>query len=560
MRKITVPTPMKTLIVSLAALAVAASAFAEQARYVVATRGAARSAPIQIVRDPVDIVERSVRTFQSVNAFAADLTVEEVAELRRSPYVRYVQKVVPHVAFATEAAAVPVSGRRYSHAQTVPWGIDNIRTRDVWPVTRGEGINVAILDTGLDAAHPDLQVRFKGGFNSFNASGNVHDENKHGTHVAGTVAALDNNMGVVGVAQGVDLWVMKVLDRSGNGTDETVVAGLDWVLQKKREIGGRWIVSLSLGSAEDTQLAREAFARAITEGVLVVAAAGNGGMASVSYPAAYPSVIAVSAIDALDTRARFSSYGTEVTFAAPGVSVLSTVPVGTYAVADVTLPDNSTVDGAPLVGSPKGDVGGQYVFCGLGRPEDFPPTARGNIAVVRRGEIYFRDKARNAKAAGATAVVVISDERQDWTSWTLLPPFCDENNRCSPLPEDLTFEWPLTVAVAKTSGDKLLGMTGETLVSNRNEDYAALSGTSMATPHVAGVAALVWSLAPNASAEQVRIAMKMTARDLGPKDWDWEYGYGVIDALKAARQIAPGTFGLPPQPPPSNPRRPVTRR
>jgi len=554
---------MKRLILALALFATTSSLTAgEPARYIIATRQPAKFSPLQIVRNPADAADRDVRTFESVNAFAADLTAAEAAELRRSPHVRYVEAVVP--VFATEVAtkALPiVGGRRYSYSQTVPWGIETVRAPQVWSVTKGAGINIAIIDTGVDAGHPDLKGRIKGGYNSFTALETFHDDNKHGTHVAGTIFGGDNGIGVVGVAPDVNVWIAKVLDRSGNGTDETLVAGVDWILKKKREIGGNWIMSLSLGASNDSSIDREAFARSIADGVLVIAAAGNGGLAEVNYPAAYPSIISVGAIDSLEAKARFSSYGTGLVIAAPGVGVLSTVPVGSVSVSDVSLSDGTILEAAALAGSPKGEISGRYVFCGLGRPEDFPADARGNIAVVRRGEIYFRDKGRNAQLAGARALVIVSDERPDWPNWTLLPPYCDESNNCSPLPEDLAFPWIVTVAMSKSSGDRLLSSYSEALVSFRNEDYAFLSGTSMAAPHVSGAAALLWSLAPSATAEEIRTALKLSARDLGARGWDPDFGYGVIDALAGAKLIAPAAFGLPPSPPPQpTPRRPSVRR
>jgi serine protease len=549
---------MKRISISLLLLVVTSAVMADEpTRYIVGTRQAAKFSPLQILRDPADAQAREVRTFESVDAFAADLTETEAQELRRSPYVRFVEPTVG--IFATEVATsmTPVAtARRYSYTQTVPWGIDTVHAPQVWPVTRGAGVNVAIIDTGIDANHPDLQGHVRGGYNAFTSTQAFHDDNKHGTHVAGTIAGNDNGFGVVGVAPDVNIWVAKVLDRTGNGTDESLVAGVDWLLQKKREVGGNWIMSLSLGANDDSTIVREAFARAIAEDVIVVAAAGNGGLPEVHYPAAYPSVVSVGAIDSLEAKAKFSSYGPGLMVAGPGVGVLSTVPVGSFSVADVTMPDGTVFDAAPVTGTPKGELTGEYVFCGLGRPEDFPAGVRGNIAVVRRGELYFRDKGRNAQLAGASALVIVSDERPDWVSWTLLPPYCDDTNTCGPLPEDVAFPWLLTIAISKESGDKLLASYQKPSLSYRNEDYAIFNGTSMATPHVTGTVALLWSLAPSASPEEIRTALKLSARDLGAHGWDKEFGYGVVDALAGAKLVSPASFGLPPNPPPQpQPRR-----
>src|SRR5205823_10178266 len=126
--------------------------------------------------------------------------------------------------------------------------------REVWPYTRGAGVNVAVIDTGIDFTHPDLRRAYAGGYNALSPADAPRDDNFHGTHVAGTIAATDNGFGVLGVAPDVRLWAVKVLDQSGNGDSEHVVAGVDWVLSKKKELGGHWIINLSLGALEKSNI------------------------------------------------------------------------------------------------------------------------------------------------------------------------------------------------------------------------------------------------------------------------------------------------------------------
>lgn len=207
--------------------------------------------------------------------------------------------------------------------------------------------NVAILDTGIIANHPDLTVA--GGYNCTRAKGWA-DQNGHGTHVAGTVAARDNGIGVVGVAPGANLWSVRVLDRNGSGAWSTIICGIDWVAANASLID---VANMSLGGAgsatgcNDGGL-HQAICNAVAAGVPFAVAAGNESSdAARSVPAAYPQVITVSAIadsdglagglggplcysDLDDTLSNFSNFGTAVDIAAPGSCIRSTSMSGGY--------------------------------------------------------------------------------------------------------------------------------------------------------------------------------------------------------------------------------------
>src|SRR5438128_1142144 len=313
-----------------AVLAIALSAASVEAadRYLVATRSDARETPLRLLRDSGEFRSHDVRPFWSVKAFAADLTADEVAELKRSADVRYVSAVVerhasvedsgPPLSGQPRAAVIHADSSTYSTAQTIPYGVTMIRAPELWELTKGGGpVNVAILDTGIDATHADLAANYAGGYNIYKHLAAPTDDNGHGTHVAGIIGALDNNFGVIGVAPEVRLWSVKVLDRTGFGTDENVIAGLEWVIDKKHEVGGDWIVNLSLGAPYSSPVEQETFRRVIAEGILVSAAAGNRGEESVQYPAGYDGVIAVGAIDAKDNLASFSDHGPHLSVVAP---------------------------------------------------------------------------------------------------------------------------------------------------------------------------------------------------------------------------------------------------
>ncbi|HAH07059.1 MAG TPA: peptidase S8 [Elusimicrobia bacterium] len=215
-----------------------------------------------------------------------------------------------------------------SQAQRVPWGIARVNAKGAWPITRGKGVKVAVVDTGIDHSHPDLKTA--GGFNVITHDDNYMDDQGHGTHVSGTIAALDNGEGVVGVAPDVTLYGVKVLDAQGSGTFASVVEGIQWTVEHKMDVA-----NFSLGASQGSPELEAAIQAAAKAGVAIVCAAGNSG-GSVGYPAAYDDVIAISASSSKDKLAYFSSRGPQVDLIAPGVSIDSTYMGGGYDTLDGT--------------------------------------------------------------------------------------------------------------------------------------------------------------------------------------------------------------------------------
>jgi serine protease len=525
---------------------------AESHRYIVATTQPARSLKLHALSNAAEARERNVRTFESIDGFAVDLTDAEAVEMRNSPGVRYVSRTIDihAVGDITRSNFTPrPNGNPLAVQQAIPPNIDLVHARDVWPLTRGNNVNIVIFDTGVDLGHADLAANIAGGYNTFTKKDDFRDDNLHGTHVFGIIGALDNNIGVVGVAPGAHIYSVKVLDALGSGTDENLVAAADWVLAWKHVKGGNWIVSMSLGSNDTTPAETEAFRKLTDDGVLCVAASGNNGFDMI-YPAALPDIVSVGAVDNDKIVADFSSPGPTLNVVAPGVLVLSTLPTGSVLRAATTLSNGSGVPSATIVGASFSDVTGEWVYCSYGGAGDFPPETRGRIAVIMRGMlISFSDKVRNAVAAGAIGAVIINNQNNSSTNWTLFGRTCTPTG-CQDNPEDLAYPWPVVVAMSNADGAKLIADAKQQTitVSAYRDDYGRLSGTSMATPHVAGVAALVWSLAPSATARQVATALRATATDLGPPGADSHYGFGLIDARAAAQWLAPAAFGLPPRP------------
>jgi minor extracellular protease Epr len=208
------------------------------------------------------------------------------------------------------------------NADVIEWGIAKVEAPKAWMAGyTGAGVKVGIIDTGI-APHDDLIIA--GGANFVDSASSYVDDNGHGTHVAGTVAALDNGIGVIGVAPGAHLYAIKVLDSSGSGYLSDIIEGIDFAISEQLDI-----INMSLGTSSDSPALHTAVDAAYNSGILVVASAGNSGkrvitMDNVGYPAKYESAIAVAATDINNNRATFSSTGPAVEVAAPGVSVRST--------------------------------------------------------------------------------------------------------------------------------------------------------------------------------------------------------------------------------------------
>jgi subtilisin len=203
------------------------------------------------------------------------------------------------------------------------WGVKRIGAGTAHDAgSKGLGVKVAIIDSGIDTTHPDLAANYVGGYDFVNDDDDPMDDAGHGTHVAGTVAAEDNGAGVVGVAPEADLYALKVLDSDGSGYYSDVIAALQWAVAN-----GIQVTNNSYGSSGDPgPIVKAAFDLVEAAGILNVCAAGNRGRPSgsgdnVIYPARFESCVAVAATDKTDIRASFSSTGQDVEIAAPGVYV-----------------------------------------------------------------------------------------------------------------------------------------------------------------------------------------------------------------------------------------------
>jgi subtilisin family serine protease len=220
-----------------------------------------------------------------------------------------------------------IEARRTSLEETIDWGLAAYNVPNHWRNTSGQGVRVAVLDTGIDAQHADLSAAIDRVGNFAPSGRATRDANGHGTHVAGIIAARRNGVGLVGVAPECRLLVARVLDDRGRGSDGSVAAGIEWAVQ-----AGADVLSLSLGMPGYSARIAAAIGRAVQAGRYVVCAAGNSGrLDSVDFPARLAETLAVGAVDRRGRVARFSSRGPQVDLCAPGEDILSTWTGGGYA-------------------------------------------------------------------------------------------------------------------------------------------------------------------------------------------------------------------------------------
>ncbi|MGE0633605.1 MAG: S8 family serine peptidase [Pseudobdellovibrionaceae bacterium] len=414
----------------------------------------------------------------------------------------------------------------------MPWGIKAVRAPEAWAAsTRGEGARVLVLDTGLDKDHPAIPAsRVEEGrdFVGDNLSPYPYlDQVGHGTHVAGTILAESMDTGFVGVAPKATLLAGRVCNTDGCST-LSIIAGINWGIEKK--VG---VINMSLGGPFPSSAQKRAVEAADAANIVVVAASGNDGNGSVGYPAGFPTVIAVGAVDVNLNKADFSQWGPELDVVAPGVDVVSSVPVGTGRETAVQITVNGKTELTPsagMVGSPEMPNGmtNSLVFCGLGKADQFPTSVKGKFALISRGEITFAEKVKNAIAAGAAGAVIYNNAPG------LLSGSLSEDGSEVAVP---------AVMITQVTGNALKAVletngAAEATIQSFRTDYASFQGTSMASPHTAGVVALIRSANENLTPAQVReILMTTTSPLQGPNDEN-QWGKGLVNAEAAVQKAA----------------------
>ncbi|MFZ5759008.1 MAG: S8 family peptidase [Thermodesulfobacteriota bacterium] len=316
--------------------------------------------------------------FRHLKAVTATLSDQKMAELRKNPAVKYVvEDTLYQVIEPINAAASP---EEYLNS----WGVAHIGGEIAHSdgIT-GAGVRVAVLDSGIDYNHPELAENYQGGWDFvFNDSDPLDDSwNSHGTHVAGIIAAAANGSGCVGVAPNTAIYGVKVLDGAGFGLLSWIIAGIDWAVDNDIDI-----VNISIGGPHTAAL-EDACATAYQAGVLLVAAAGNGN--TVTYPAAYDSVIAVTATDREDQQGWFAPTGTAIELTAPGVLITSTAADDGYAELSGTSQAAPHVSGvaALLLSAGVADVNNDGVISNVDLRQQLQNSAR-DLGAAGHDPIY----------------------------------------------------------------------------------------------------------------------------------------------------------------------------
>lgn len=322
-------------------------------------------------------------------------SLEQVKRLEQHPSIEWVEPVV-------EVNAAGVNDPYYPYQ----WHMQMLDVEEAWKITKGKGVVVAVIDTGVASTGQDGFFKLLEGYDFVDNDTKPEDGNAHGTHVAGTIGQkMNNNVGVVGVAPEVSILPVRVLDNNGSGSNTWVANGIVWAADH-----GANVINMSLGGPMPSEVVADACQYAYEQGVTVIAATGNNGYTdAIGYPAAYPSAIAVGAVDAKKNVTFYSNQGREIALVGPG----------------------------------------------------------GDVQVDSNGD------------GQADGVVQETIEGGQW-------------------------------------------------------GYSFFMGTSMATPHVAGVAALLYAKGVH-SPDEMRRILTASADDLGKPGWDTAYGAGLVNPVKALK-------------------------
>jgi subtilisin family serine protease len=446
-----------------------------------------------------------------MDAMAVEVPAQALKGLQNNPHVLYVEEDVKRYAFA----ATTPSGPPYLPGQLVPYGIPMVQADQLFDLNAANR-KVCIIDSGYDRNHEDLSANDVSGEYDRGTGWWYTDENHHGTHVAGTVAAINNDgIGVVGVNPNrkLKLHIVKVFGAEGWAYSSSLASATHRCAK-----AGANIISMSLGGGTPSRTEQVAFANLEAKGILSIAAAGNDGNDTISYPAGYSSVMMVGALDENKQWAPFSQFNAKVEISGPGVHVLSTVPTDTGSTSSLTVGATAYAPGT-MEGSPRATVTAPLADFGLG---DVVNTAvAGKVCLIARGAIPFATKVTNCQNSGGVGAVVYNNAAGGFngtlgTTVTTIP----------------------SVTASDTEGSALRGQLGQSAtVSVKPASYAFFDGTSMATPHVSAVAALVWSYFPSCTGTQIRTSLGKSALDLGEPGRDVKFGFGLVQAKAAYDRI-----------------------
>ena len=494
-----------------------ASAAPESTRVIVAFKPGTAASMKSAVKAAKGTVKHEIF---GMNAMAIEVPAAALKGLQNNPNVEYVEEDLVR---RPTALTTPSTGTPYASGQLVPYGIKLVQADQLSDVNDGNR-KVCIIDSGIDRAHEDFAgavANLSGQYDS--GTGNWYtDENHHGTHVAGTIAAVNNSgVGVVGVNPNskLKLHIVKVFGAAGWAYSSTLASAAN-----QCGAAGANVISMSLGGGRASKTEERAFDTLQGKGVLSIAAAGNDGNTVISYPAGYASVMMVAALDENKAWADFSQYNSKVEIAGPGVGVLSTIPTGQGTAPALTVGASTYAPGS-MDGAPVKTATAPLADFGIG--DAVNAAVSGKVCLIARGTVDFATKVSNCEKSGGVGAVVYNNAAGGYggtlgTTVTAIP----------------------SVTASDTEGAAMKGQLGQSAtVAIKPYSYAYFDGTSMATPHVSAVAALVWSYFPTCTGAQIRASLTKSALDLGALGRDVKYGFGLVQALAAKNRIAASGCG-----------------
>jgi serine protease len=478
------------------------------------------------------------REFASISAIAVDLPSGKAAAIRSRSGVSYVE---------TDGTRAPLSlwdtlptSELAPRADNGLYGLVTTHTVEAQAAGyTGSGVTACVADTGLDTNHVDIASNLVDTYDVFSGTQGLHATDVYrlgvaktetpATHVAGIVLGASNGKGIVGVAPSAKLKHARVLETHADGsvTGETseVMAGVKWLADH-----GCKVINMSLGGGDKSQ-AEEALYNQIREnGTLIVVASGNDASKTVSFPGAYQSVLTVGAVDSTNRLASFSNTGAQLDVVAPGVDNLSSFPKTEGRDAYATI-SGTTYAAFPMefagATSTRG-ITGTLVNCGLGQTAaDCGERPRaGFVALIQRGAVSFAQKVDSAMQAGASAAIVYNNAANGPGNFNGTLGTVDDNGKA----------WIPAISLSQTDGERIAGGTPAGTSAGAFNVAMAWnydSGTSMATPHVTGLAALILGKNPALTPDQVESIIERTTTDLGAPNYDTTFGWGLMNSNAA---------------------------
>ncbi|GGG86793.1 S8 family peptidase [Paenibacillus radicis (ex Gao et al. 2016)] len=277
--------------------------------------------------------QQAVKQIQIIRAISCRLPAKETLS-------RFAGRVWIENDFRITVDAAPQ--KSLSAEKGIPWGIQHVKAPLAWSTTTGHRIKIGVIDTGVDFSHPDLRHSLSRGINLINRSMLPHDDNGHGTHIAGTIAAANQVHGMIGIAPRAQVYPVKAFDHNGSAFVSDIVLGIDWCVRNKVQI-----INMSFGMKTRSKALLNSITNAYNAGVIVVASSGNDGKRrSVDYPARYPQTVSVGASTRLRRVAPFSNRGAYIDIYAPGDKIVSAWLRGKYHEMSGTSMATSHVSGA----------------------------------------------------------------------------------------------------------------------------------------------------------------------------------------------------------------------